>query len=197
MKPEEFKILLEKFFAGESSEQEETALRAMFEQDEYAEQYPDVKQQFLLMLEMEKENSLDESFDQRILQEISKQKISVANRKIWDYRISGVAAAVLLFLAIWLGPELFQPKVVYGTITDPKIAFSTTRKILDTIAQKMNKGTAPMKKTVKELDKNLSKISHIKQLDKSMEKMKKLEDLNRTSELFKSFSKISVNYGNL
>ena len=195
MKPREFKELVDKYYAGETSEEEEVALKAMLNQDAFAEQFADVKSQILAMMELEKETGLDETFDQHILQEISTTKKPFASRRIWGYQMSGVAAAALVFLAIWFGSDLFQPKAVYGTITDPKIAFSETQKVLDTIAKKMNKGTVPMKKTVKELDKNLSKVSRIKEINTTINKMKKLENLDRVSELFKSFSKVSVNYG--
>lgn len=195
MKPREFKELVDKYYAGETSEEEEVALKAMLKQNEFAEQFADVKSQILAMMQLEKETGLDEAFDQRILQEISTTKKSSVSHRIWSYRLSGVAATVLVFLSIWFGSELFHPNAVYGTITDPKIAFSETQKVLDTIAKKMNKGTMPMKKTVKELDKNLSKVSRIKEINTSINKMKKLEDLDRVSELFKSFSKVSVNYG--
>ncbi len=195
MKPREFKELVDKYYAGETSEEEEVALKAMLKQDAFAEQFADVKSQILAMMQLEKETGLDEAFDQRILQEISTTKKPFLNRRIWGYRLSGVAATVLVFLSIWFGSDLFRPKAVYGTITDPKIAFSETQKVLDTIAKKMNKGTVPMKKTVKELDKNLSKVSRIKEINTTINKMKKLEDLDRVSELFKSFSKVSINYG--
>lgn len=195
MKPREFKHLVDKFYAGETSEQEETALRTMLELDDYDEKFADLKSHILAMMELQKETGLDESFDQFILQEISTKRQPFANRRIWGYRLSGVAAAVLMFLAIWFGSELFQPKAVYGTITDPKIAFLETQKVLDTIVKKMNKGTAPMKKSVKKLDKNLSEVSRIKEINKTMKKIKKLEDLDHASELLKSFNKVSVNYG--
>lgn len=196
MKPNEFKRLVDKFYAGETSEQDEQLIKDLLDKKEYAGQFEDLRTHILAMLEMEKESILDNTFDDRIMAQISNQEQPIEKRKIWGYSLSAVAAAALLFFSIWLIPDLFQPKSVYGTITDPIIAFNETQKILDTISIKMNKGIVPVKKSVKELDKGLSKTTKIKEISKSMQKMKKLEELNRASELFKSLNKVSVNYGN-
>lgn len=196
MKPNEFKRLVDKFYAGETSEREELLMKELLEKEEYAGQFEDLRTYMLAMLEMEKEAELDQNFDIRILAQISSQEQPIKKRKLWGYKLSVVAAVAVLFFSIWLIPDIFQPKSVYGTITDPVIAFNETQKIFDTISLKMNKGIVPVKKSVKELDKTLSKTEKVKEISKSMQKMKKLEELNRASELFKSFNKVSVNYGN-
>lgn len=196
MKPNEFKRLVDKFYVGETTEQEEQLIKDLLEKEEYASKFDDVRSHFMIMMETEDEAVLNDTFDHRIMDQISNQEKPIEKRKLWGFSLSAVAAAALLFFSIWLIPDLFQPKSVYGTITDPVIAFNETQKIFDTISLKMNKGIVPVKKSVKELDKSLSKTAKVKEISKTMNKMKKLEELNRASELFKSFNKVSVNYGN-
>ncbi|MEE4259112.1 MAG: hypothetical protein V2I62_05090, partial [Bacteroidales bacterium] len=153
MKLHEIEQLIEKFYNGETSLAEEEMLKDYLNQDTFPEQFMAVKEHFNF-LKNENELELDDAFDEKILQLIDTEKVQSISLKIWTYRLSGVAAAILIFVMVWFGTDLLQPKEVYGTISDPSLAFLETRKAMDEVSKKMNKGLQPAEKTVQKIDKN-------------------------------------------
>ena len=195
MKPATLDRLIEKYYEGETSIQEEKQLREFFQREDIPDRMVEAKAWFMAMDELSSDN-LGEDFDQRLMDHLNKEKRN-SKWRISSYWISGVAATILLFLAIWLGPELLQPKEVYGTITDPELAFAETKKVLGEVSEKMNKGMQPAKKTVEKVEENVEQIGEINKVSKALKKAEKLNKLDEASELLKSFSKVTIISGNL
>lgn len=184
MKLNDIKNLIEKFYEGETTEQEDLRLMEYFESEAVPEELYTEKQYFQSVAKMS-EASLDDSFERRLMDKISEQP-SKNNYRIWIYSLSGVAATIAIFFAIWLGTDVFYPTKVYGTIDDPNIAFMETRKVLEDVSATMNKGLVPAKKTVSKVESNVQRASELK----------KIRKINEASDFLKSFSKVYVNYGN-
>jgi hypothetical protein len=194
MKLHEIEQLIEKFYNGETSLAEEEMLKDYLNQDTFPEQFMAVKEHFNF-LKNENELELDDAFDEKILQLIDTEKVQSISLKIWTYRLSGVAAAILLFVMVWFGTDLLQPKEVYGTISDPSLAFLETRKAMDEVSKKMNKGLQPAEKTVQKIDKNVKRAGELKKMNQALEKTKGLRKIDQASDLLKSVSKVYVSYG--
>lgn len=194
MKPADFKRLIERFYSGETSETEEFQLRQYFEQKDLPTSHLGYKAHFLALQEMQQE-ALGDDFNQSLMDQL-KDEPATNKFRIWLYRISSVAAIILLFIVVWFGTDLLKPKEVYGTITDPVLAFAETQKVLDEVSKKMNKGLTPAKKTVDKVEKSVQKTGELKKLDKALNKAKKINKLEEASELLKSFNKVVVTYGN-
>lgn len=194
MKLHEIEQLLAKFYNGETSLSEEEMLKDYLNQDTVPEQFIAVKEHFNF-LKNENELELDDAFDEKILQLIDTEKAQSNSLKIWTYRLSGVAAAILLFVMVWFGTDLLQPKEVYGTISDPSLAFLETRKAMDEVSKKMNKGLQPAEKTVQKIDKNVKRAGELKKMNQALEKTKGLRKIDQASDLLKSVSKVYVSYG--
>ncbi|PLW96470.1 MAG: hypothetical protein C0591_08660 [Marinilabiliales bacterium] len=194
MKLHEIEQLIEKFYNGETSLAEEEMLKDYLNQDTVPEQFMAVKEHFNF-LKKEKVLELDDAFDEKILQLIDTEKAQSNSLKIWTYRLSGVAAAILLFVMVWFGTDLLQPKEVYGTISDPSLAFLETRKAMDEVSKKMNKGLQPAEKTVQKIDKNVKRAGELKKMNQALEKTKGLRKIDQASDLLKSVSKVYVSYG--
>jgi hypothetical protein len=141
------------------------------------------------------EESLDETFDDRLFQEIESKQAKPHIRR-WTYRLTSIAAAAILLISLWFGTDLFQPKEVYGTIDDPVLAFQETQKVLDEVSKKMNKGLTPAKKTVEKVEENVKKAGEVNKINKALKKTKNINKLDKTSEFLKSFNKVYVDYGN-
>ncbi len=194
MKLHEIEQLIEKFYNGETSLAEEEMLKDYLNQDTFPEQFMAVKEHFNF-LKNENELELDDAFDEKILQLIDTEKVQSISLKIWTYRLSGVAAAILIFVMVWFGTDLLQPKEVYGTISDPSLAFLETRKAMDEVSKKMNKGLQPAEKTVQKIDKNVKRAGELKKMNQALEKTKGLRKIDQASDLLKSVSKVYVSYG--
>lgn len=182
MKPQEINALIEKYYQGNTSEEEEKILRNYLK-DNKEEKYQDVISQLNALSNFyEDDDVLDESFNKKILQELSKSQTS--NTKLFNSRhiISGVAATILLAISIWIASSIFQPKEVYGTVTDPIAAFAETKKVLQKVSKNVKKGITPPSTTLKKAESGLKKTKNIKKL-------------NNTGLLLKSMTKVKVNYG--
>jgi hypothetical protein len=193
MIPAKLQDLIDKFYAGETTEQEELQLKNLLEHKDLPQEFYAEKAYFLAM-QKASEQVLDDSFEDKLFTKIE-QNQPAKSMKFWNYSISGVAAAILIFLAVWFGTDLLRPTQVYGTIEDPQVAFAETKKVLDEVSKKLNKGIEPVKKTVDKVETNIKKTSEIKKINESLHKTKSIQKIDEASELLKSFSKVYVNYG--
>lgn len=194
MKPADINQLIEKFYAGETSVQEETQLRDYFEQANIPANHLSAKLHFIAANQLAEEE-MGEDFEENLMSQLVDEK-PVSIIKIWTYRLTSAAAIILLMLAIWFGTDLLQPKEVYGTITDPKLAFAETQKVLDEVSKKMNKGLQPAKKTVDKVEDNVKQAGKIKKINSALKQAKKVNKYEEASELLKSMSKVQVRIGN-
>ena len=194
MKPAKLELLIEKYYAGETSRDEEKELNAHLLGGDIPEAHLELKEQFEIMDLMSKEQ-LPDDFDTKLMESISGEK-KKSKSFIGSFWVSGIAATVLLFIAIWFGTDLLQPKAVYGTITDPGLAFNETKKVLEEVSKKMNKGLTPAKKTVNKVEGSVKQAGEIKKMNKALNKAKSIDKLEEASDLLKSMNKVYVRIGN-
>ena len=193
MKREDLNQLIEKYYDGNTSEQEEAQLKAYFENEDVPAEHQDAKLYFITSNELS-EDILSDDFDDRLMAELVDEKMK-PQIKSWIYRLSGAAAVILLMLAIWFGTDILNPKEVYGTIDDPKLAFAETKKVLDEVSKKMNKGLKPAKQTAEKVEDNVKQAGEIKKMNKALKHAKKINKYEEASELLKSISKVQVRIG--
>ena len=194
MKPAKLDQLIEKYYAGETSPGEEKELKAYLLSGDIPQAHMELKEQFEIM-DLLSNEQLPDDFDSMLMEKISSEK-KKSKTFIGSFWVSGIAATILLFIAIWFGADLLQPKAVYGTITDPKLAFNETKKVLDEVSKKMNKGLTPAKKTVDKVEGSVKQAGEIKQINKALKKAKKIDKLEEASDLLKSMNKVYVRIGN-
>ena len=194
MKPAKLELLIEKYYAGETSRDEEKELKARLLGGDLPEAHLQLKEQFEIMDLLSKEQ-LPDDFDTKLMESISGEK-KKSKSFIGSFWVSGIAATVLLFIAIWFGTDLLQPKAVYGTITDPGLAFNETKKVLEEVSKKMNKGLTPAKKTVNKVEGSVKQAGEIKKMNKALKKAKSINKLEEASDLLKSMNKVYVRIGN-
>ncbi len=194
MKPVTLEQLIEKFYAGETTLEEEKQLRVFFMQEDIPKQYRELKEQFFLMDNMGREE-LPADFEERLL---ASMPVASNERKslFGHYWIPAVAATLLILITIIFGTDLLKPKEVYGTISDPAIAFMETRKVLKDVSGNINKGLEPAKETVDKVETNVQKAATISEMNKALEKARDINKMENASELLKSINKVYINIGN-
>ncbi len=185
MKQQEVNKLIDRYFSGQSTEEEENVLKGYLKNND-DEQYNDLRLQFQIMNDVfDSDNKLDDLFDNKIMNEIAKS----ASGKTKHYNIlriiSGIAATVLVFISIWAATNILSPKEVYGTINDPKVAFAEAKMILQKVSSNVKKGIKPASTTIKKAENGLNKTK----------KAKNLKSLNNANLLLKSMTKVTVKYG--
>lgn len=186
--------LIERYYQGNTNEVEEFQLREYFSGDDILESHMEAKLYFQA-LDSLVDLELDEGFDEQLM-ELLVRKEKTPGLKNWTLYLTSAAAVILLMLTIWFGTDLLQPKKVYGTISDPKLAFAETQKVLDEVSKKMNKGLQPAKKTVDKMEDNVRQVGEIKKMRNALNKAQKVNKFEKASELLKSFSKVQVRMGN-
>lgn len=195
LKNKDIERLVEKYYDGSSSEQEELLLKANAEQNEHFHQRS-IKTQFETMKSLQNEAELDISFDERIMKEIknSSSKTIIISKSF--YQISGIVASIAAIIIIWFGVEMFKPSEPFNTVSDPVIAFQETRKVLEEVSSKLNKGLEAAQKTVITIDKNINKTQEVKKMTNAFEKAKSLQKIDKASKFLQSISKVYVDLGN-
>jgi len=189
MKQEEINKLLEKFFAGETTQSEEQQLKLWFQSEDVPDEMRAMKSYFEAMGKL-KEEKPDSSFEKTLTERISQDEPAKKTRFRF-YALTSAAAAIAIFLTVWMGTNLFKPKEVYGTVNDPKIAFAETKKILQEVSARLNEGLEPAEKTVKTVEKNVKKAGEAKKINEALQKVGYIIKLEKVNDLFRQEEKNS------
>ena len=181
--------LIEKYYDGMSTTEEDNRLYFHLLNSPDGAKYPEVLTQMRAMRRINADVEGVESLEDRLLSAISSGQTEKKNA-IWSpYRWAGIAAAVVLFFALWIGSELVKPTPVYGTITDPVKAFNETNKILGRFSTEMNKGLDPVQQTSEKMINGVTKVGN------SISKADKSQNVDKASQYLKSFTRVYVDLG--
>ena len=141
MKEEELKVLIEKYYSGESSEDEEIALRNYFLSNEKIPSGMETEAE--IFRSYSSYNIIPEpthDFENRIIEEVG---LSGKARELKQFRrffpYISAAAGLLILVATYF---FFVNRSGDGdTFTDPQIAYNESMKILLNVSSKLNQGT--------------------------------------------------------
>jgi len=140
MKEEDLKRLIDRYYSGESTEEEEIALRDYFRKENIPEGYEAEKVIFGFYSEYEDIPEPSIGFEARILAGIDASDRQSASLKLKKYLLPLIStAAGLLLLA---GSYFFfvsrdEPR---DTFKDPAMAYAETLKILREVSLQLNRG---------------------------------------------------------
>ena len=141
MNTTEIRKLLDKYYRGDSSEDEELILRRFFEAKNVPSGFEEEKEIFRFFSENAKVPEPSEDFEKNIISAVdsseSRNLVPVNRSRVLTY--SGIAACLLLILGIYFFfINNSKPK---DTFSDPEIAYSETVKILYEVSSTFNHGT--------------------------------------------------------
>lgn len=137
------KYLLEKYYNGETSIEEEVLLRRFFTEQEVPESLAPDRHMFLMITEQPKVD--DEIIIEDILSETHKwQQIEGKRRKFHSYRAAILSSAATIALAI--GFTLFftiksNTKSLVDTYDNPQMALLETQRVLALVGSKISQAT--------------------------------------------------------
>ncbi len=189
MKSLEIKHLVERYYEGLSTSEEENRLYFHLLNSSEGEKYPEVLTQIKALRQLNTHAETDVDFEESLLAAIQPKRTNTRKSSWTFYRLSGIAAAVLLFFALWIGSELVKPTEVYGTINDPVKAFNETNRMLGRVSTEMNKGIVPVEQTSGKM------MGGIKKVGATMQKADKSSEVNKASQYLKSFTRVYVHLG--
>lgn len=149
MKEELLKELLEKYYNGDTSVEEELSLKEYFSGDEVHPGYEAEKEIFRLYSASEEITAPDDGLEARIklaidhLEEHQSKQTPVIRR----YTVMSIAAALLILVASYfILKHHAEPE---DTFSDPRLAYAETIKVLTEVSVKLNRGTAALKPVTK------------------------------------------------
>lgn len=156
------KVLLDKYFDGETSLQEESQLQRYFQEPEVHPSLRSYKPMFEFFY-AERERHLSSDFETRLLEKLQQTespRMRVVQTRIW---ITRVAAALILAAGIWwVYPKLQQqPKEVVAQTIDwskyepetPEEAYKILKTSLHKVSNELNDGAEKAAKEVMKVKK--------------------------------------------
>lgn len=188
MKEEDLKRLIGKYYNGESTEEEEAALRDYFKSDNVPKGYEAEKVIFGYYDESAEIPEPSHDFEAQIMAAVDASEKKKSLRRILLPLLSA-AAGLLILGGSWF---FFINKADKDTFSDPRIAYSETLKILRDVSSQLNHGTQSLEpigkfdqvtrqslqklnNTTKIAEKNLRELGVLR---KAMETQKPADDKN-------------------
>jgi len=183
MSSEEIKRLLEKYYSGESSVEEELVLRNYFSKPDISEDLSNEKEIFRYYMDLSEIPEHSAGFEDRIVaavEGIDNDSVRLKYRRIFRI-ITGIAATVLIITGSYFffinrsGPA--------ETFSDPEIAYAETIKILYDVSSRLNQGTKELERINSMRDLTRESFETISKSASGFRQVyKPLDDLSRSSE---------------
>lgn len=145
MNDEELKRLIEKYYSGSSTEDDEKTLRAWFSENIASAGYDAEREIFSYFMKAGEIPEPSAGFEKGIIMAIdsSDEKGKYTKfRKILLPLFSAAAGLLILAGSYFFFMHSAEPK---DTFTDPQIAYAETMKILMDVSSRINHGTRPLK----------------------------------------------------
>lgn len=176
METKEIAKLLQKYFNGESTGDEEKALETYFTSENVADEFKEYKDFFSGISELA--NTNDSNIEEEIMDFILENENREKTRYRWLWQtVTGIAASVIIILGGFLFYQQ-QQKPYKDTFEDPKEAYAYAQQTLQFVAEKYNKGIAglsgfeKLQKAAKPIKKGIAPINEFYNTIEKMEKNK-------------------------
>jgi hypothetical protein len=145
MEENKLKELLDKYYDGATSPEEELEIKNYFSGDKVFPGYEAEKDIFRYYSGMEKIDVPSADFEMRIvksLDDLERIKLKNDNRKRYITLFSAVAT-ILIMIGSWF--FLLREREPADTFSDPTLAYAETMRILNNVSVNLNRGTEALK----------------------------------------------------
>ncbi len=180
------KLLLTKYFDGETTLEEEKMLQGYFSDETVPDELITYRQQFMLLTSSARTEHDTGQLDLRISEMIDHLDAAVPkqgrSKSMYQYL---AAASIVLMLGV-SGILIYQARssAVTDTYADPKIAYQEAQRALMYVSQKMNKGIDPLS-NVSKINAGTEQLKALEKMDESMGMLNLVSIINRSSNLKK------------
>lgn len=169
---EKVRKMLERFYRGDSSLEEERSLQDFFSSNSVPEDLLADQELFKAFVDTGESIEVPVDLNSKILDTIdAAEKASTRTKRISLYSFSGLAAGLLALIAVYVfflrndEPVLLSAQQEVDTYADPMLAYEEAKRTLAFVSVKLNSGTKEIKhmqqvsKTTGDPLKSLSKIN--------------------------------------
>lgn len=187
MQPDALKMLLTKYFEGNTSLEEEEMLRQYFTtQEELPAELLTYRDQFLMFQAMAGSTLDTGELERRITRKIDALAAfprPVNNRRRMYRFMAAASVAVLIGIAAWFFFLQQQPRAK-DTFTDPQLAYHEAQKALLYVSRKMNRGMEPLS-NVSKITTGTDQLKTLERMDESLGMLNLVSFINQSSNLKK------------
>jgi len=175
----EIEKLLEKYFEGETSLPEEKLLRDFFASGDVPQRWKNLEGYFSFVIQEQDQHIGGADFDKKVMSAVKGYNPAplIDLRRPWIYWIAGVAASVLILVAVFVKFDPFSRRLE-DTYKDPQMAYTEARKILLYVSGKFNKGTSRLE-PVTALETGLSELKPVATYDKGLNEVSRLDQVEK------------------
>ncbi len=190
------KNLLEKYYEGSTSSEEENILKEALRQDDLPGEFlPD--REVILGLEAQQQVEPSEGFEARLEKTLHKAAgvrpvIRLPGRRM-IYAAASAAAVIVLLVS---GYFLLRTSGMLGptpadTFDDPQLAWEETKSALMLVSEMLNKGTAPLENFT-EWHEYTRELRYVNTLNTGMEPLSAMNTINEVQETLKPIGKFEM-----
>ncbi|MCK5135115.1 MAG: hypothetical protein KAR19_04950 [Bacteroidales bacterium] len=171
---DEIRKILERFYGGETTLEEEKMLKEYFSSTSVPEELIPDRDLFQSFGTGSDSIVVPDDLNQKIIASIDQvERKAVRTRRISMFSLSGLAAGLLVMIAVYLfyirddKPAQLTVNHWTDTYEDPLDAYEEAKRTMAYVSAKLNNGT--------------SELKHVKQVSKSAESIKSLSKINKGS----------------
>jgi hypothetical protein len=184
MNSQEINRLLEKYYSGETTLAEERMLKEYFSSQEVPPELEAEKAQFAWLSDESGKSMASKEIDREVMQKISGKESLLGRfieRRQWFYATAGVAATILILLAIFVRFDPF-PKKIQDTYNDPEVAYNEAKKILLFVSGQLNKGTDKLQPIATYND-GINELKAVGALNDGINAVEKIKKYNKIEQM--------------
>jgi hypothetical protein len=184
MNTKELNRLLEKYYSGESTGEEERDLKVFFNGNDIPEGYEAEKALFGYFMAVSEVQEPSSAFEARILTGIDGSEKNTRSRRHrrFVFTALGTAAGILMLAgSYFFFVNRSEPR---DTFSDPKLAYAETMKILMDVSSQLNRGTMALEPVTRINDLKAKSFDAIIKSTKTVQKnLKNLDYLQKAIEI--------------
>ena len=193
MKEEELKRLIEKYYNGTSTDDEEKTLRAFFRENIAPPDYEAEKEIFCYYMDTTEIPEPSADFEAGIMNAIDSTDLRGSATRVRRLLVPLISAAAGLLILAGSYFFLVHKATTEDTFTDPQLAYAETMKILMDVSTQINRGTRHLKNVGKINEMKVKSIASINKSTILVEKNLRSLGYLRNSDEAKSNSKEKIN----
>jgi len=182
----EIRKLLDRFYKGETSMEEEQILHEYFSSASIPEELMPDRDLFRALGTAADSVTVPEDLNQKILNVIDLQeKKVIRTRRISVFSLSGLAAGLLVVIALYVGyfrsdgTGRLASHQLTDTYEDPQQAYEEARKTLAYVSAKLNTGTSELEHVVKVSKTASDPLKSLSKINKGSKELSLLGQLQR------------------
>jgi hypothetical protein len=187
---ENIRTLLERFYQGDSSLEEERQLEEFFASGNVPEEFMADRELFQSFGSLEENIQVPSGLKQQIIEGIDREaRREKQGKRLSLYSMSGLAAGILALVAVYLfflkdnEPVLLAGQEMIDTYEDPLLAYEEARQTLAFVSEKMNMGTSELEHVRKVARSSTEPLKSLSKINSGKQELILLGQLQRVREI--------------